>query len=94
MKVGCLVNNFTHLDKRCANDKRFAHPTLASINAISYLHDTWWNPVSGRPGTVFGFSFNTVTNWGTMLPAAAITYGAMAGSPYLGNSVRVGRLFR
>ena len=29
MKVGCLVNNFTHLDKRCANDKRFAHPTLA-----------------------------------------------------------------
>ena len=30
MKVGCLVNNFTHLDKRCANDKRFAHPTLAA----------------------------------------------------------------
>ena len=30
MKVGCLVNNFTHLDKRCANDKRFVHPTLAT----------------------------------------------------------------
>lgn len=31
MKVGCLVNNCIDLDKRCANDKRFAHPTLATF---------------------------------------------------------------
>ena len=36
MKVGCLVNNFTHLDKRCANDKRFAHPTLAGETTTLY----------------------------------------------------------
>ena len=62
---------------------------IPGINATAALHDTWWNP-----GKFMGLGFNGATNWGTMLPAAVITYGAMAGSPYLGNSVRVDRLFR
>ena len=109
MKVGCLVNNFKHLGKRCANGKRFAHPTLAfwenlfkqggfisdvmnklpGINAVAALHDNWWNP-----GKFMGLSFNGATNWGTMLPAAVITYGALAENPSINYSIRVDRLFR
>ena len=63
--------------------------SLPGINAVAALHDTWWNP-----GRFMGLSFNPVTNWGTMLPAAVMTYGALAESPYFSNSVRVDRLLK
>ena len=47
--MGCLVNNFTHLDKRCANDKRFAHPTLAILfqNYNNPAPMLWGNSAGG-----------------------------------------------
>jgi hypothetical protein len=50
--------------------------TIPGINATGGLHDTWWNPRNGNPGSMFGFGFNGATNWGTMLPAAAFTGAA------------------
>ena len=50
MKVGCLVNNFTHLDKRCANDKRFAHPTLATDSLG--LDGQWVNVKGAMPALI------------------------------------------
>ena len=38
MKVGCLVSDCIYLDKRCANDKRFAHPTLALLQYIAAIY--------------------------------------------------------
>lgn len=45
---------------------------IPGINATAHLHDYWMNNIS---------SFNLVTNVGTMLPAAAISYGSSFGSP-------------
>lgn len=44
---------------------------VPGLNAVAGLHDYWMN----QPGMPFNF----VTNVGTMLPAAAVTYGALAG---------------
>jgi len=41
---------------------------------------------------MFGFSFNAATNWGTMLPAAAVTYGSLLNSPYAGQAVILDRI--
>ena len=65
---------------------------IPGINATGVLHDTWWNPVNGRPGTMFGFGFNAFTNWGTMLPAAAVTYGALLNDPYARQSIMIDRI--
>jgi hypothetical protein len=65
---------------------------IPGINATGVLHDTWWNPVNGQPGSMFGFGFNAVTNWGTMLPAAAITYGALLDKTYAGQAVVLDRI--
>ncbi|MCG3115665.1 MAG: FG-GAP-like repeat-containing protein [Candidatus Manganitrophus sp. SA1] len=47
---------------------------IGGINAVGGFHDMLF-PKTGLP-------FNPVTNWGTMIPAGAITYGAaMSGSP-------------
>lgn len=53
---------------------------------------TSWNPVNGQPGSMFGFGFNAVTNWGPMLPAAAITYGALLDKTYAGQAVVLDRI--
>ncbi|MDP2030516.1 MAG: SpvB/TcaC N-terminal domain-containing protein [Thiobacillus sp.] len=42
---------------------------LAAGNAIGVLHDTAWEPYKAY--------FNAFTNWGTMVPAAVVTYGAV-----------------
>lgn len=60
--------------------------------AISYLHDSWWNDVNGQASTYFGVGFNPVTNLGTMLPAAAITYGALLDNTYAGQAVVLDRI--
>lgn len=62
---------------------------LPGINATGALHDTWWNQE-----TFFGFKFNALTNWGTMLPAAAISYGAMLDSPYTSHARIVDRIWK
>ena len=41
--------------------------------------------------TMFGLGFNAFTNWGTMLPAAAVTYGALLNDPYARQSIMVDR---
>lgn len=65
---------------------------IPGINATGVLHDTWWNPVNGKPGSMFGFGFNAVTNWGTMLPAAAVAYGALLNDPYARQSIMIDRI--
>jgi hypothetical protein len=42
---------------------------LPAGNAIGVLHDTGWEPHRAY--------FNAFTNWGTMVPAALVTYGAV-----------------
>lgn len=65
--------------------------SLAGGRATSQLHDTWWNPVNGNPGTMFGLGFNAFTNWGTMLPAAGLTYGALMHTiPYVDHAMIYG----
>jgi hypothetical protein len=46
---------------------------LPAGNAIGVLHDTAWHP--------YETYFNPVTNWGTMVPAAVVTYGAVLDGP-------------
>lgn len=53
-------------------------------NAVAFLHDRWWNSVNGVPTTYLGVGFNPATNYGTMLPAAAITAGAFLADSYVG----------
>ena len=65
---------------------------IPGINATGVLHDTWWNPVNGQPGSMFGFKFNLVTNWGSMLPAAAVTYGALLNNTYGGQVMVLDRI--
>ncbi|MBD3813531.1 MAG: hypothetical protein IE917_15100 [Betaproteobacteria bacterium] len=65
---------------------------MPGINATGVLHDTWWNPTNGQPGSMFGFRFNAVTNWGTMLPAAAVTFGALLNNSYAGQTVVLDRM--
>jgi len=82
---------WTNLDKQGGFIGRTLN-YIPGINATGVLHDTWWNSVSGQPGSMFGFGFNAGTNWGTMLPAAAVTYGTLLNSPYAGQAVILDRI--
>jgi len=49
---------------------------VPGINATAYLHDTVWNQWVAQ-----GVPFNAVTNYGTMLPAAVVSYGSLLDGP-------------
>lgn len=67
--------------------------SISGGRAVSQLHDTWWNPVNGNPGSVLGVGFNPLTNWGTMLPAAGLTYGALMHTvPYVDHAIIYGKV--
>jgi RHS repeat-associated protein len=44
---------------------------IPGMNALAQFHDTIFNT------NLWGMSFNTFTNWATMLPSAVTTYGAI-----------------
>lgn len=60
---------------------------VPGVNATGYLHDTWWNKWATQ-----GIHFNALTNYGTMLPAAAVTYGAILSDPTAQAVLKVGDL--
>lgn len=80
VNTGNTWNDFwTNFGKQGSFPGTILNYILPAGNAIGVLHDSGWGP---NPAY-----FNTFTNWGTMLPAAALTYGALLNNTYLMQAV-------
>lgn len=74
VNTGNAWNDFwANMGKQGAFPGTVLNYVLPVGNGIGVLHDTGWRP--------YGAYFNPVTNWGTMLPAALVTYGAVLDGP-------------
>lgn len=82
------ANDFSNFFKQGGLLGRITNAVIPLGNAIGMFHDTLFGPQFGL--TPY---FNTLTNWGTMLPVAAITAGAfLEGAPAV--SLTVDRALR
>lgn len=70
VNTGNAWNDFwANIGKQGAFPGNVLNYVLPAGNAIGVLHDTGWEP--------YRQYFNAFTNWGTMVPAALVTYGAV-----------------
>lgn len=74
VNTGNAWNDFwSNLGKQGAFPGTVLNYVLPAGNGIGVLHDTAWEPYRAY--------FNPLTNWGTMVPAAVVTYDAVLDGP-------------
>lgn len=59
---------------------------IGGMNSFALLHDIWGQPVTN---VIYDIGFNLTTNVPSMLPAAAVTYGALGSHTQLAGSLSV-----